>query len=242
MRGASRTRAARREGGTELSTTDTGTALAALDLLDYRRRVAEMYRQAREPGRPPAERRERFRRERDRLFGTHPQSPLSRAAQRAFAGLPYFAYDEGLRVVAEVEDAPGEPFEVRLAEDGVLRLRRVAKLHLELAGRSAVLALFARLGYGGGLFLPFSDATSGRSTYGGGRYLLDTVKGADLGSEGGGLVCDFNFAYHPSCAYDPRWDCPLAPPENRLALPVEAGERLPPRAPADGAGDRVSAT
>ena len=67
--------------------------------------------------------------------------------------------------------------------------------------------------------------TSGRSTYGAGRYLLDTVKGADLGIDGPRLVLDFNFAYNPSCAYDPRFVCPLAPPPNRLAVPIEAGER-----------------
>jgi len=79
--------------------------------------------------------------------------------------------------------------------------------------------------YGGGLFLPFRDATSGTTTYGGGRYLLDTIKGADLGStEAGALVLDFNFAYHPSCHYHHRWSCPLAPRENHLTVPIEAGE------------------
>jgi uncharacterized protein (DUF1684 family) len=78
------------------------------------------------------------------------------------------------------------------------------------------------------VFLPFRDATSGGASYGGGRYLLDTIKSADLGSElaSGTLVLDFNYAYHPSCAYDPRWVCPLAPPASRLAIPVHAGERL----------------
>jgi uncharacterized protein (DUF1684 family) len=77
------------------------------------------------------------------------------------------------------------------------------------------------------MFLSFADATSGRETYGACRYLLDTVKGADLGERGGELVIDFNFSYNPSCAYDPRWVCPLAPPGNRLAVPVRAGERAP---------------
>jgi uncharacterized protein len=89
------------------------------------------------------------------------------------------------------------------------------------------LELFWLEAYGGGLFLPFRDATSGDSTYGAGRYLLDTVKGADLGSEGGRLVLDFNFAYNPSCAYDPKWVCPLSPPANRLAVAVQAGEKKP---------------
>jgi uncharacterized protein (DUF1684 family) len=80
--------------------------------------------------------------------------------------------------------------------------------------------------YGGGVFIPFRDATAGTETYGAGRYLIDTVKGADLGGSGDRLVLDFNYAFHPSCAYDPRWSCPLAPPANHLAVPVRAGERL----------------
>ncbi|HEX2196540.1 MAG TPA: DUF1684 domain-containing protein, partial [Actinomycetota bacterium] len=95
------------------------------------------------------------------------------------------------------------------------------------AGRDAALDVFWISGYGGGLFLPFRDATSGASTYGAGRYLYDTIKGADLGTEDGKLVLDFNFAYNPSCAYDPRWACPLAPPGNVLDVAVEAGERAP---------------
>lgn len=95
-----------------------------------------------------------------------------------------------------------------------------------LAG--ALLSVFWLEGYGGGLFLPFRDATSGGETYGAGRYLLDTIKGADLGGDParGELLLDFNLAYHPSCAYDPRWNCPLAPRENWLSVAVPVGERL----------------
>ena len=84
-------------------------------------------------------------------------------------------------------------------------------------------------GYAGGLFVPFRDATSGTETYGAGRYLLDTVKGADMGGDWqrGELLLDFNTAYHPSCTYDPKWNCPLAPLESRLSLPIRVGERLP---------------
>ena len=83
-------------------------------------------------------------------------------------------------------------------------------------------------GYAGGLFLPFRDATNGVETYGAGRYLLDGAKGADLGGDvaRATLILDFNFAYQPSCAFDPRWACPLAPPENRLDIQVRAGERI----------------
>ena len=85
-----------------------------------------------------------------------------------------------------------------------------------LAGSECELELYWLDAYGGGMFVPFADATSGDETYGAGRYLLDTVKGADLGTEDGRLVLDFNLAYNPSCSYDPRWACPLSPPANRL--------------------------
>jgi uncharacterized protein (DUF1684 family) len=94
-----------------------------------------------------------------------------------------------------------------------------------VAGEPRTLDVYWLEGYGGGLFLPFADATSGSETYGAGRYLLDTVKGADLGSSEEELVLDFNFAYNPSCAYDPQWVCPLAPAANRLGVPVRTGER-----------------
>ena len=83
--------------------------------------------------------------------------------------------------------------------------------------------------YSGGVFVPFGDATNGTDTYGGGRYLLDPAKGADLGHDPAGVTLDFNFAYHPSCVHDPRWTCPLSPAENRLPLAVRGGERLAPQ-------------
>jgi uncharacterized protein (DUF1684 family) len=107
-------------------------------------------------------------------------------------------------------------------------MTRVGTARFELGGESLALSLFWVEGYGGGVFLSFRDATSGKETYGAGRYLLDTVKGADLGLEDGRLVLDFNLAYQPSCSYDPAWACPLAPPENRLPVAVRAGERLRP--------------
>ena len=73
---------------------------------------------------------------------------------------------------------------------------------------------------------PFADAGNGDTTYGGGRYLLDTVKGADLGHDGDLIILDFNYAYHPSCVHSNRWSCPLAPATNHLGFAVEAGERL----------------
>ena len=116
-------------------------------------------------------------------------------------------------------------------EDGVITYRRAGQLRFRLAGQACRLTVFSLVGYGGGLFLPFRDATSGKETYGGGRYLFDTAKNTDglaLDIQAGSpeVVIDFNFAYNPSCAYDPRWACPLAPRENWLPVPIHAGEKI----------------
>ena len=103
---------------------------------------------------------------------------------------------------------------------------RIGWVRFVADGTPCRLAVYWLNDYAGGIFIPFRDATSGRETYGGGRYLWDSAKGADLGAEGDELVIDFNYAYHPSCVYDPRWSCPLSPEENRLAVPIAAGERL----------------
>jgi uncharacterized protein (DUF1684 family) len=129
-------------------------------------------------------------------------------------------------VTAEVEPAAPAALELATSTGPAFRFRRIALARFVLAGVALELPLYWLEGYGGGLFLPFADGTSGRTTYGAGRYLLDTVKGADLGTADGRLVLDFNFAYNPSCAYDPRWACPLAPPANRLPIEVRAGERV----------------
>ena len=123
---------------------------------------------------------------------------------------------------------PSEPVavDVPMSQEAAYRYTRFGRATFELQGQRCSLGVLWLEGYGGGLFVSFTDATSGDATYGGGRYLLDTVKGADLGREGDRLVLDFNFAYHPSCAYDARWACPLAPPENRLPFAMASGERL----------------
>jgi uncharacterized protein len=115
-----------------------------------------------------------------------------------------------------------------ISTGGEQAFSRIGSVAVPFEGGVRSLGVYWMAGYAGGLFLPFRDATNGLETYGAGRYLLDTAKSADLGAGAapGSLVLDFNFAFHPSCAFDPRWSCPLAPPENRLHLRVEAGERL----------------
>ena len=192
--------------------------------MDYRRSVAAMYARTLETDAPTRWR--RFREERDRLFAEHPQSPLSEDQKTSFTGLDYYDYDPALRYALPVEYdvEPGE-IEVELQEDGLLRLQRFGRVRLPVNGEQHPLSLFWVSGYGGGAFLPFKDATSSPETYGGDRYLLDTIKHADLGSEAGCLVLDFNYAYNPSCAYNPRWHCPLSPPENTLPMEIRAGEK-----------------
>jgi uncharacterized protein (DUF1684 family) len=197
-------------------------AADTLALLDWKRRVFGLYAAVRAMPAEPAW--ELWRATRDELFRSHPQSPLPTAGRTSFEGLDYWPYDPEARVLAELEDveAAAEPIESSGPEP--ILFKAFARAHFELRGEPLVLEVDWLEGYGGGAFLSFRDATSGRETYGGGRYILDTVKGADLGEEEGKLVLDFNFAYNPSCSYDPAWVCPLAPPANRLAIPIEAGE------------------
>jgi uncharacterized protein len=190
-----------------------------LDLLDWKRRVFALYAEIRASSDPEGAWR-LWRSTRDDLFRTHPQSP-----QPGYTGLEYYAYDPAARVLAELEDLEAPPAAIETSGPEPMLFTPFALAHFDLRGEPLTLELDWLATYGGGVFLCFRDPTGGKETYGGGRYLLDTVKGADLGEEDGRVVLDFNFAYNPSCSYDPSWVCPLAPPANRLAVAVEAGEK-----------------
>lgn len=200
----------------------TDGAAERLALLDYRRRVFALYAEVRElAARDPAAGHARWRAARDDLFRSHPASALEDPDRPGFAGLRYFAYDPGYRFTAAVRPLPPERFEVATSDGAEMAMLRFGAVDLPVGS----LEVYWIDVYGGGVFIPLRDGTSGNETYGGGRYLLDTVKGADLGSTASGeLVLDLNFAYHPSCHYSPRWSCPLAPPANGLAARIEAGE------------------
>ncbi len=217
-----------------------------LDLYDYRERVARIYRErdaALRAGEGSEAVWRRWRAAKDALFAAHPQSALDADARRAFQGLRYFSYDPALCVEARLTPLADEatdalPGSAALqASPHTMLFRRAGRLTFAIAGQPAELLVYWIDVYGGGLFLPFRDATSGSETYGGGRYLFDTVKGSDvlrldeadsdsgpMGAPGGRARLDFNYAYNPSCAYDARWGCPLAPAENRLPAPIRAGE------------------
>lgn len=200
---------------------------AELTLLDWKRRIFHLYDEIRATTAPESAWL-RWCEVRRSLFTAHPQSPLPER-ERDQGAPAYFPYERNLRVLGTVSVAEEQRYDVPTSGGETMSFRRFATVSFELAGTLLELELYWLEGYGGGLFLPFRDATSGAETYGAGRYLLDTVKGADLGMEGNKLVVDFNFAYNPSCAYDPRWVCPLAPPPNRLDVEVRAGELAPPR-------------
>ncbi len=135
-------------------------------------------------------------------------APICRAN---FEGLGLWPYDQRFRVSASVEEATPERYDIATSGSEPLSFTRVGVCASSYWGNTFLWSSTGWESYGGGLFLPFKDATAGTSSYGGGRYLLDTVKGSDLGTDGGELILDFNFAYNPSCSYDPRWVCPLAP-------------------------------
>ena len=198
-----------------------------LDLLDWRRRVAELYTAVRRDANPQAAWR-LWRATRDTLFASHPQTPLAADAQTRFSGIAYFDYDPAFRFEVTLQGMPEREQQISLTgRGGTLALTAFAVTRGLEERLGKELSIYWISGYGGGVFLPFLDATSGDTTYGGGRYLLDSIKGADLGhTKEGALILDFNFAYNPSCSYSDRWACPLASPQSRVPAAIQAGERM----------------
>ncbi|MEB0266322.1 DUF1684 domain-containing protein [Cryobacterium sp. 10I5] len=203
------------------------STLGALQLADWRRRVTGLYAGVRQLSvQNPAAGHELWRSGRDDLFAGHPSSPLLPDDRAAFPGLTIAPYDPDWRFEVEVHRAP-EPHRIAVetGTDGTVPFDLVGIVRLPYLGP---IDLWRLGSYGGGLFLPIKDGLAGRpgGTYGGGRYLLDTIKGADLGPGVGDdtVILDFNFAYNPSCAYDPMWACPLAQAGNTVTVDVPVGE------------------
>lgn len=200
------------------------SARSALDIADWRRRVFALYAAVRDTD-DVEDAHELWRIERDALFADHPATPLLHAQRTGFVGLPLAPYDAAWRFELPMLDAEEASFVATTGTDGEVGFERIGRVEIPDTGSLDVWRLTS---YGGGLFIPVRDATAGRpgGTYGGGRYLLDTIKGADLGpgSTPESIVLDFNFAYNPSCAYDPAWACPLAPVGNVLPVAVPVGE------------------
>lgn len=218
------------------------TAPERLDLADWRRRISDVYADVRtESVRDPEAAWRHWREVREELFRAHPQSPVQPGARTSFRA-SHWAYNPRYRVEATLTEAPatqpvgpaaaaplgGLSLSLPISTGGEQSFARIGFLEVAFPQGPRTLGLYWMAGYAGGLFLPFRDATNGTATYGAGRYLLDSAKSADLGAGAapGSLILDFNFSFQPSCAFDPKWACPLSPPENRLDIAVEAGERL----------------
>ena len=197
----------------------------ALEVADWRRNVFALYASVRAAG-DPAVGHELWRTGRDRLFSAHSATPLLPDDRGVFVGLPVAPYDPAWRFELEILETEPERLDLETGTDGVVPFERLGRVEAPGVGSLDVWRLTS---YGGGIFLPVKDALAGASggTYGGGRYLLDTVKGADLGPgrHPESLVIDFNFAYNPSCAYDPAWACPLAQAGNTVPVEIPVGER-----------------
>ncbi len=208
------------------ATADDRRTEVALELADWRRKIHALYAQVRAVHDPEAGH-AIWRAGRDELFATHPQSPLLADDALRTQGVPYWPYDASLRWTLQLEpSASSSRRSVSTGATEVTNMRHLGWVTLP-APVNARLAVWWLEQYGGGIFVPVRDATAGDSSYGGGRYLLDTAKGADLGGSDAEIIVDLNFLFHPSCRYDPQWICPLAPAENTIAAAVEAGERLP---------------
>ena len=162
--------------------------------------------------------------EKDRFMRESPESPVPPASRATFPALSYFPVDPAYRAPASLAPAQGGPtIEMPTSTGQVRKMRRVGTLAFTLKGTSLTLGAFVEANESDmrRLFVPFGDLTNGTETYPGGRYI-------DLDRTATGIYdLDFNRAYHPFCFYNSSYDCPYPPAENRLKIPLRAGERLP---------------
>jgi uncharacterized protein (DUF1684 family) len=156
--------------------------------------------------------------EKDGFFRSSPHSPLTAEQQQAFAGLRYFDPNPALDLTVSLERFPdGEAIEMQTSTGDVQRYTRFGRFRFTVDGQAAALTIYRGEQ---GFFLPFADSLAGQETYGAGRY-LEPEELPD-----GRFAVDFNLAYNPYCAYNAQWSCPLTPAENRLKIPIRAGERV----------------
>jgi uncharacterized protein len=170
-----------------------------------------------------------FRTEKDEFYQYDHRSPLTPDQQRDFKGLSYFPENSALVIKARIDRnvQPGA-IQMETTKGEEQSFRRYGVVHFEVDGQPAQVTLYASERGSHDLFVPFRDATSGKESYGAGRYL-------DLHAHGDEVVVDFNYAYNPNCAYNPDWNCPLPPAENWLKVPIRAGE-MKFLDPAEGSG------
>jgi len=170
---------------------------------------------------------------REKLFKFHPESPtFDPKKQSGFNDVPVlYSYNQKFSLFSKFEQiSNSEIIQLNTDENSITRLKPFIKTTNLKDFLGIELTVFKIEGYGGGLFLPFTDSgcKSGGAHYEGGRYLIDTVKGADLGElKTDELRLDFNFSYNPSCSYNSKWTCPILKDYNRISILVDAGEKKP---------------
>jgi hypothetical protein len=166
-----------------------------------------------------------YRADKDAAFRSSADSPIPGAARASFPGLLYFPVDTAYRVPAFLTQSQSQPpimFDIQMSSNATEKMRKVGTLGFTLNGTALTLTAFAEESTTDmkRLFVPFTDLTSGADTYKHGRYL-------DLDRTPTGLYdLDFNKSYHPSCVYNPNYECPIPPKENHLPVAIRAGERL----------------
>lgn len=167
---------------------------------------------------------QQFRHQIDQFMAHHPQSPLPPHLLDGFEGLNYYAPNPDLVLELTVEPIEnGDPVTVQTSDGDERTYRRWGRVTFEVDGQPATLTILGDM-HGHGLFLPFRDTTSGKETYGAGRY-MDEDRPAIQRIGRGRVRLDFNYAYNPYCAYSPDYSCPLPPHENWLSVPIRAGEQ-----------------
>jgi len=159
-----------------------------------------------------------FRMRKDEFFAHDPQSPLTAQQKHEFKGLKYFPEAPEWNLEVQVERFPvAEKIDMQTSTGDIQTYQRYGKFRFTAAGQEGELTIYVD---DNGFFMPFVDSLAGKETYPAGRYLEPQPSGNDR------FRVDFNLAYNPYCAYNERWSCPLTPAENRLKLPVRAGEKM----------------
>lgn len=163
---------------------------------------------------------------RNELFATHPSSPLGKQERRTFRGINLFAYNPALRFCVDIKEEKGPLQYQDIGADGSAHFQQIGTTVGLKAALGKEIAVYWMLGYGGGLYVPFRDASNGKTTASGGRILVDAIKGSDLGlTPDGKLILDFNFSYHPSAVWNTLYVTPPSPDDNRFTTEILAGER-----------------
>ena len=159
-----------------------------------------------------------FRKSKDDFFARYHDSPLSAEQKRSFKGLKYFPEEPALRLEVQVEEFPViDEISMQTTTGDVQAYQRFGRFHFSVEGQPAELTIYYNEN---GYFLPFVDSLAGKETYPAGRYLEPESLGKDR------FLVDFNLAYNPYCAYNDLWSCPITPFENRLKVPIRAGEKI----------------